>query len=640
MKRAYSLLTLKSIDEEARIITGIASTPETDRMGDIVEPKGAKFELPLPFLWQHNAEQPLGHVTEAKVTAAGIEIVAQIAKGVLPMIDDAWALIKAGLVRGLSIGFLGIESEPVDPKNPYWGGTKYLSWDWLELSAVTIPANADASIQTIKSADQPLLRAASGARQGRAVVRLATTPGATGSTTKPKGNTVKTLREHIAALEAKRAANVARMAEVTQKSIDEGRSMDESEGQEHDGLAAEIKSIDTDLVRLKAQEALAVASATPIVDKPGDGAAAAGTQQRQGIIVMGKNNLPKGTAFARYAMALASSRGNLMQAAEMAKAWKDTTPEVELSLKAAVAAGTTADSTWAAPLVVYQNMASEFIELLRPETIVGKMNLRRVPFNISMARTTAGTTSQWVGEGLPKPVSAMSFETINLGHTKIATIVVLTEETVRFSNPAAEALVSADMRAGIVQYSDAQFIDPTVTASGTTRPASITNGAQSYSMSGTTIAAVTTDIAKLFAYFSTNNLSLSSAVFVMHPRTALYLSMLRTTQDVFAFPGINMMGGTFFGVPVITSNSVPIDTGADSYIFLVDQSNILLADDGGVTLDISREASLQMDSAPSSSASSVISLWQSNMVGLRAERYINYRKRRDAAVVYLEDVSY
>jgi HK97 family phage major capsid protein len=234
----------------------------------------------------------------------------------------------------------------------------------------------------------------------------------------------------------------------------------------------------------------------------------------------------------------------------------------------------------------------------------------------------------------------MAFETITLGHTKIATIVVLTEETVRFSNPAAEALVSADMRAAIVQYSDAQFIDPTVAVSGTVRPASISNGAQSYAMGGTTIALITTDIAKLFAYFSTNNLDLSGAMFVMHPRTALYLSMLRTTQDIFAFPGIGIGGGTFFGVPVITSNSVPIDTGADTYIFLVSQPNILLADDGGVSLDISREASLVMDSSPSNPATSTVSLWQSNLVGLRAERTINYRRRRDAAVVVLEDVSY
>lgn len=51
--RAYSVLEIKSVDSEDRLITGMATTPETDRMGDIVDPMGAKFAKSLPLLWQH-----------------------------------------------------------------------------------------------------------------------------------------------------------------------------------------------------------------------------------------------------------------------------------------------------------------------------------------------------------------------------------------------------------------------------------------------------------------------------------------------------------------------------------------------------------------------------------------------------------
>jgi hypothetical protein len=54
-----------------------------------------------------------------------------------------------------------------------------MKWLWLELSAVTIAANGDASIQTIKSIDSRLL-AASGQKRST-VVRLDTPPGASGS---------------------------------------------------------------------------------------------------------------------------------------------------------------------------------------------------------------------------------------------------------------------------------------------------------------------------------------------------------------------------------------------------------------------------------------------------------------------------
>jgi len=85
--RAYSLLEIKELDDEERVITGIASTPTPDRMADIVVPEGAQFALPIPLLWQHRSDQPIGQVIEAKITKAGIEIVAKIAKGVSEEID-------------------------------------------------------------------------------------------------------------------------------------------------------------------------------------------------------------------------------------------------------------------------------------------------------------------------------------------------------------------------------------------------------------------------------------------------------------------------------------------------------------------------------------------------------------------------
>ncbi|HET7375515.1 MAG TPA: hypothetical protein VFK30_02340, partial [Anaerolineae bacterium] len=45
-QRAYSILEIKSFDEEQRIIEGVATTPTADRVGDIVRPLGAKFKLP------------------------------------------------------------------------------------------------------------------------------------------------------------------------------------------------------------------------------------------------------------------------------------------------------------------------------------------------------------------------------------------------------------------------------------------------------------------------------------------------------------------------------------------------------------------------------------------------------------------
>lgn len=152
--RSWAKLTLKAVDEDQRIITGIASTPSSDRMNDVVEPMGAKFDLPLPFLWQHDSEQPVGEVTNAKPTKDGIPVTIKMASidepGTLKdRLDEAWQSIKIGLVKGLSIGFAPIEYAFQDD-----GGIHFTEWEWLELSGVTIPANADCSITTIKSFDE------------------------------------------------------------------------------------------------------------------------------------------------------------------------------------------------------------------------------------------------------------------------------------------------------------------------------------------------------------------------------------------------------------------------------------------------------------------------------------------------------
>ena len=151
--RAYSMLEVKAFDDDAREITGIATTPDTDRMGDIVEPLGAKFAAELPLLWQHQHDSPVGTVKFGKPTKAGIPFRASIAKiatdGKLKeLVDLAWESVKAKLVRGVSIGFRALEYSFMDN-----GGVRFSEVEIYELSLVTIPANAAATIQTIKAMD-------------------------------------------------------------------------------------------------------------------------------------------------------------------------------------------------------------------------------------------------------------------------------------------------------------------------------------------------------------------------------------------------------------------------------------------------------------------------------------------------------
>lgn len=443
------------------------------------------------------------------------------------------------------------------------------------------------------------------------------------------------IREQIAAYEAKRAASAARMAELIELSANDGATLDAAQQEEFDTLEQDIEAIDGHLRRLHLVEQQSVARAARVEGNDPQRASVARAVSAAAAVITIKPNVTKGTAFTRYAMALARSKGNLMQAAELAQSWRDSTPEVEAVLRAAVAAGTTTDPTWAGPLVEYQTMANEFIELLRPETIVGRIaGLRRVPFNVKMPAQTTASSAQWVGEGRPKPVSALGFETVTLGFAKVAGIVVLTDELVRFSNPSAEEAVRRDMIDTIVEFIDRDFVDPDKTEVQNVSPASITNGAPSIPASGTDAAALKRDVRALFSKFATANLSLQGAHWLMTPSVALSIGMMQNPLGQSEFPGIDMNGGRFFGLPVVVSGNMP------DIIVLVKPSEILLADDDTVTIDVSREASLQLDGAPSGNGQNMVSLWQSNMVGLRAERFINWRRRRPQAVAFISGANY
>jgi hypothetical protein len=98
------------------------------------------------------------------------------------------------------------------------------------------------------------------------------------------------------------------------------------------------------------------------------------------------------------------------------------------------------------------------------------------------------------------------------------------------------------------------------------------------------------------------------------------------------------------GIPVITSEYQHSDSDGDNVV-LVNASDVWLADDGQVMLDASRETSLQMDDTPTESsatatAATMVSMFQTNSIALRAERWINWQKRRPNAVVVLNAVNW
>lgn len=636
-QHAVSLLKVKAVNEDTREITGIATTPSPDRYGDIVMPEGAKFQLPIPLLWQHDHQSPIGQVTSAKVTADGIEIKATLAQADAPSqlasrLEEAWQSIRLGLVKGLSIGFRPIEYAYIDE-----GGVRFTKWEWYKLSVVTVPANAEGTIQTVKSIDERL-RAASGNEQKDS--KNNKTAGATAPTKSQTKGINMNISEQIKTFETKRATLDAERQAVMSKSFDEGRTLDAEEEEKYDDLTSEIKSVDSHLARLRDMESAKAATAQP-VQKAAGGTVVKTTDNRAPAVIHVEKPLEKGIAFARFAKSLAAANGSRTEALEIAKRQYPRDAKLHHVLKAAVGAGTTTDPQWAGSLVEYQEYANDFVEFLRPQTIIGRFGqgnipaLRQVPFNIRIPAQTSGGSASWVGQGKAKPLTRFDFESITFGFSKVSAIAVLTDELIRFSNPAADALVRNSLAEAVIARLDVDFVNPAKAEVANVSPSSITNGAQQIPSTGNP----DTDSSNAFQVFIDAGLQPTGGVWLMSSTTALALSKRKNALGQKEYPEMTMFGGTFEGLPAIVSQYV------GNILVLVNAPDIYLADDGGVAVDMSREASLEMESEPvgdsvTPTPTEMVSMFQTNSVAIRAERWINWKRRRTAAVAVITGVNY
>ncbi|KQY21016.1 HK97 family phage prohead protease [Rhizobium sp. Root483D2] len=147
----------KMIADDAGLVSGLAwkfGTP--DRVGDWIEPgafKGAK--LPIPMLFGHDMNDPIGTWDVATEKADGLHITGKLLVDEVSRAREVRALVKSGAVRGLSIGF--ITRKAVSRTG---GGRLIKSLELLEASLVTIPMHPGAKVTSAKSAVQAISIAA------------------------------------------------------------------------------------------------------------------------------------------------------------------------------------------------------------------------------------------------------------------------------------------------------------------------------------------------------------------------------------------------------------------------------------------------------------------------------------------------
>lgn len=430
-------------------------------------------------------------------------------------------------------------------------------------------------------------------------------------------------------LDALAQKNAEKQGIVT-KALDAGQTPNEEEEKQIEGIDAEIATLEKNIARVKemiAQGEKAATTATPVAGQnPQEAQNAANGNPNPTEQIVVKSNLPKGMPFAQFARAkmLAcheQKQGNLMSVADAAKALGYDEAVIQYVEKATL--GTTTDPGFAAPLVQTDTYKGDFLELLRNATIFDKLQgYRSVPFNVKINGQLTGGTARWVGEGAKKPLTNPTFNNIEIKEHKLAAITVYTQELLRRADPAIDQLVLNDLIEATKALIDTTFLGSQ--AQSDTTPAGVLNGVTATTSTGTTASAYETDLLTLINSFVAANLSLDGAYFLMSETRAAQISLLRDALGNSYFAGMALRGTrTLMGIPVITSQSV------GDKVILVKMSELLVAQDGGVDVAYSDQATLV-------DGSTTHNLWQENKFAIRVEKFITWAKRRAIAAAYID----
>jgi HK97 family phage major capsid protein len=344
----------------------------------------------------------------------------------------------------------------------------------------------------------------------------------------------------------------------------------------------------------------------------------------------------KGYSFARYCKTLAMADGDLLLARVIGESTGDR--RVNAVLRTAVDAGSTDPSSWpGGSLSEYTQMEREFTDLLRPASIAGRLEgARHVPLNIRFPVASSGASVAWVAPGGATPVSEPVLTSDALGTAQCAGIVAITRELAQSSKPSAVGVIRDELLRGVAAFLDRQMIDPGVAAASNTNPASLTSGATTTQSSGATAIQIAADLGAMLSTVSTAG-AFRNPAFIMHTSLAVALASKMSTTGSPAFPDARIVGGSVFGVSIIASASVPSSVSAGSIVILLDASEVIIADEEPIIVDVSSEASLQMLSNPIDGAAQSISLFQSNLIGIRASALRNWKLAQAGAIAVLDN---
>lgn len=621
----------------------VLSDESVDRYGDIIEAKGwvlGNFKKNPIALFGHSSGFPIG--TWSNIRVEGARLVAKLnlaARGTSARIDELISLVEQGILRAVSVGFIPIKSEPINPDRPY-GPQKYTRQELLETSLVSVPANpaALALAKSLNISDETMSLAFG--EQAEVRRRDVSATGKQAETTPTERSvsredhppsqakaisTMKTLSHRIEDAQTALVAKKDKLTELT--------GADELDVTAIGELTSQIDSEEKTLAALKAAEAKIGAGARsetgPTV--PAQARKPLGHHEKDGMDLLVKALVVRGVAHF----------GNM----SIEKALEARYPgheAVGIIAKADQTIGTTGTAGWASELV--QTAYFGFLQALTGHSIFPDLLGRGLSLTfdrwgtLSLPRRTAGTAGGgFVAEGAPIRVGKITTAAATLTPKKMGVIVAFSKELAKRSTPAIEGIVRQAILEDTAATLDPILLD--ATASSASRPAGLLNGVSAVGngYGGGDYQAVREDIRALLAPFHAANAA-DGIVVLMNPAQGLNMSLMEGPMG-----DPNWLQRIKDRVTIIESTNVTANR------LIAIRASDFAGAGGDPDFDVSEQATIHMeDTTPleivsgtgPTTADPVRSLWQTASVGVRMLMDVSWTMRQTGMVQWVDTTTW
>jgi hypothetical protein len=246
----------------------------------------------------------------------------------------------------------------------------------------------------------------------------------------------------------------------------------------------------------------------------------------------------------------------------------------------------------------------EFVQAVFSGAILGKLQgIMEVPALTRVNVETAPVSAPFVGEYSQAVGFAGAFSFIATDKRKVGIVGVFSREMMLATGDAAEAVISAQVSRALSRGLDKAFVGSQVRDD----------------TSPTGLASVATQAASFNAGILAFSGDLTTASILVNPLTATALRSPTEQQ-------ITAAGGSYGGLPVISSYAVPVGT-----LFIVDGSRVL-AYIGQSVVDVATQASILLDDGTGTPSATLLNLFQSGQLALQGTQYVDWEFAAGCAV--------